>query len=40
MRKLLNKIVYSIYKWSSNYVYIHLYVPKHADKDFWDDDFV
>lgn len=38
-RKLIDKFMYHIYKWSSDYVYRNFYIPKHADKDFWGDEF-
>lgn len=38
-QKYFLKFVWFIHGLCDSYIYHHDYVPKHADKEFWEDDF-
>ena len=38
MRKVLNGIVMWLYGFCVRYIDRYIYIPKHADKEFWGDD--
>ena len=38
LRDLFNKFMIWLNEKTNKYVYDHIYIPKHADKDFWGDD--
>lgn len=39
MRKYLDKFILWLNDITGKYIMEHIYIPKHADKEFWGDDF-